>query len=127
MVQCKIDVMEKIHTILPMTNILSLLNETYTLSGLSHLIFELSPEDDMHLLGGAQVGTVSMWALDLLLKQYETRHADGATEFFNSIAGIPYAGSLQGRIMERQVLKHFDSLKDLHIFELRSLVDSSIA
>jgi hypothetical protein len=53
MVQLKLDVMEKIHTIPPMTNILTLLNETYTLCGLSHLIFELSSEDDMHLLGGA--------------------------------------------------------------------------
>jgi hypothetical protein len=127
MVQLKLDVMEKIRSIPPMANILSLLNETYMLSGLSHSIFELSPEDDMCLLGGAQVGTVSMWALDLLLKQYETHHADAAAKFFNSIAGILYAGSLQGHIMERQVLKHFDSLKDLHIFELRSLVNSSIA
>jgi hypothetical protein len=127
MVQLKLDVMEKIRDIPLMANILSLLNETYTSSGLSHSIFELSPEDDMRLLGGARVGTVSMWALDLLLKQYETRQADAAAEFFNSIAGIPSAGSLRGQIMERQVLKYFDCLKDPHIFELRSLADSSIA
>ena len=127
MLQFKQNVMEKIRSIPSTTSILSLLKETYTTSGVSHSIFELSPEDDMRLLGGARVGAVSMWALDLLLTEYETRQADAAAEFFNSIAGTSSAGSLRGRIMERQVLKHFDSLKEPHIFELRALVDSSTA
>jgi hypothetical protein len=53
MVQLKLDVMEKIRGIPLMASILSLLNETYMSSGLSHSISELSPEDDMRLLGGA--------------------------------------------------------------------------
>jgi hypothetical protein len=68
-----------------------------------------------------------MWALDLLLNQYEIRQADAAVEFYNLIAGMPSAGSLRSRIMERQVLKYVDSLKDPQISEVCSLADSSIA
>ena len=128
MEQLKLVVMDKINSIPRTTNILNLLHETYTSSDLSHSIFELSPstENELRLLLGARVGTVSMWALDLLLKKYETHQADAAVEFFNSINGTPCAGSLRGRIMERQVLKYFNSLKGPQIFQLRSLADSSI-
>ena len=73
------------------------------------------------------MSTMSMRALDLLLNQYEIRQADAAVEFYNLIAGMPSAGSLRGRIMERQtVLKYVDSLKDPQISEVCSLADSSI-
>jgi len=73
MTHFELKVEKNIPSILPMVNILPILNETYTTSGLSHPIFELSPADDMRLLDGARVGAMSMWALDLLPNQYETR------------------------------------------------------
>jgi hypothetical protein len=97
MVQFKFDVMEKIRSIPLTTNILSILNETYTSVGLSHSIFKLSSEDDMRLLGGARVGAVSMWALDLLLNQCETRQADASADFYNSIACGISPGSDHGK------------------------------
>jgi hypothetical protein len=50
MVQLKLHVMEKIHPIGLMFNIISFLEQPDTYVGLSHSIFELSPEDDMRLL-----------------------------------------------------------------------------
>jgi len=60
-----------------------------------------------------------------LLTLYEARRRrqfDAAAEFYNSIAGAPFAGYLRGQIMERQVLKYFDSLKAPQIFTVRSLL-----
>jgi len=110
MTHFKLKVEKNIPSIPPMVNILPILHETYTTSGPSHSIFELSPADDMRLLDGARVGAMSMWALDLLLNQYETRQSDAAAKFYHSIAGMRSAVSLRGRVMERQVLKYSDSL-----------------
>lgn len=41
-----------------------------------------------------------MWALDLLLEQYESCQADAAADFFYAIASLPWAGALRSRIME---------------------------
>jgi len=92
---------------------------------LSHTIFELSPRDDDRLFGDAKIGTVSMWALDLLLGAYEAQKSDAAFKFYESIADMPKAGTLWGRILERQVLRYFDNLRGTHTFILRSLKDSS--
>ena len=70
---------------------------------LSHTIFELSPRDDDRLFGDALIGTVSSWALDLLLGAYESQKSDAAAEFYDSIADIPKARSLRGCIFERQL------------------------
>jgi len=72
---------------------------------LSHTIFELSPRDDDRLFGDALIGTVSSWALDLLLGAYESQKSDAAAEFYDSIANIPKARTLRGCIFERQVLR----------------------
>ena len=93
---------------------------------LSLTIFELSPANDRRLFGQALVGAVSQWALNLLLEAYEEHRLDAAAKFYDSIANIPYAGSLRGRIWERQVLKYLDSLKKPHVFSIRSLNDSSM-
>ena len=93
---------------------------------LSHTIFELSPANDRRLFGDALVGAVSRWALNLLMEAYEERRLDAAAEFYDSIANNPNAGSLRGRMWERQVLKYLDSLKKPHVFSIRSLDDSSI-
>lgn len=78
---------------------------------LSQTIFELSPRDDDRLFGEALVGTVTPWALDLLLGAYETQKSDAAAELYDSIANMPQAGGLRGRIFERQVL-YLDSLEE---------------
>jgi hypothetical protein len=93
---------------------------------LSHSIFELSPANDRRLFGDALVGAVSQWALNLLLEPYEQHRLDAAAEFYNSIANDPNAGSLRGRMWERQVLRYLDTLKKPHVFSVRSLDDSSI-
>jgi hypothetical protein len=82
---------------------------------LSHTIFELSPANDRRLFGEALVGAVSQWALNLLLEAYEERRSDAAAEFYDSIANNPNAGSLRGRMWERQVLKYLD-LSRSHMF-----------
>jgi len=105
----------------------SLLSDFSQSRMLSHTIFELSaPEGTQRLFGDALVGAVSLWALNLLLEAYEQRKSDAAAEFYDSIAGDPHAGSLRGRMFERQVLKYFDSLKEPHVFSIRSLDTSSI-
>jgi hypothetical protein len=121
------DILKKIRSIDSRESLQNLLTQTFTTRGLSHSIFELSPGDDGRLLSQARVGAVSPWALDMLLQEYERRKADAAADFYESIAGLPYAGSLKGRLRERQVLKYFDSLQDLQTFSLRSLSDSSIS
>ena len=81
----------------------------------------------MRLLCCCQIGAVSPWALDALLKEYETRTADAAADFYISIADKPFAGSLRGRLMERQVLKYFDTFSGPHVFAMRSLADSAVS
>jgi len=71
---------------------------------LLHTIFELSPRDGDRLFGDALIGTVSPWALDLLLAVYESQKSDAAADFYGSIANMPKAGTLRGRIFEQQVL-----------------------
>ena len=68
-----------------------------------------------------------MWALDLLLKKYESRQSDAAFNFYHYITGIRSAATLRGNMMERQVLKYFDSLDCPQTFEIRSLADSTIS
>ena len=115
------DLEREICSISSTVSISSILSETYTSRGLCHLIFELSPKDDRRLLGRARVGAVSMWALDMLLGKYEASRPDAVAEFYEL---IPDMSCLRGRIMERQVLKYFDSLDGPQVFEIRSLTDS---
>jgi len=117
----------KIRSVSMTVGILTLLNAAYTSRGVSHSIFELAPSDGMRSLGGAQIGAVSPWALDMLLKEYETRQENAAADFYISISGMASAGSLRGRLMERQVLKYFDTLHGPHDFYIRSLANSTIS
>ena len=121
------EIKNKIRCIPPGTSILTLLNGAFTTRGVSHPIFELAPSDDMRLLSSCHIGAVSPWALDALLKEYETRTADAAADFYLSIADKPFAGSLRGRLMERQVLKYFDSFPGPHDFPMRSLASSAVS
>jgi hypothetical protein len=123
--QIRSEIREKIRSISFTHQLLTLFHETFTRSGISHSIFELSPADESRILPDARIGAVSPWALDLLLRQYETRQADAATEFYLSISSMPYAESLHGRVLERQVLKYFDSLQGPQNFTIRSLANST--
>ena len=127
LLQLQDDIKEEIRAISPTTPIASILAETRNTSGLSHLIFELSPADENRHLSGARIGAVSNWALDLLLKEYEKRQATAAADFYFSLLGTPTVAPLCGRIMERQVLKYFDSLKGIQGFKIRALNGSIIS
>jgi len=65
--------------------------------------------------------------LDLLLKEYETCQATAAANFYFSLVGTLSAASLCSRIMERQVLKYFDSLKGIQGFKIHTLNNSIIS
>ncbi|KAF5376092.1 hypothetical protein D9615_007752 [Tricholomella constricta] len=121
------EIREKIRSIPSERKLLTLLHETYSTNGIFHSIFELSPADELRILSDARVGAVSPWALDLLLSQYETRQVDATAEFYMSISSMPHAESLHGRVLERQVLKYFDSLQGPQDFIIRSLADSTIS
>ncbi len=123
--QLREEIQNKIRSIPPGTSILTLLNGAFTTGGDS--IFELAPSDNMRLLSSCQVGVVSQWALDALLKEYETRTPDAAAEFYISIADKPFAGPLRGRLFERQVLKYFDTFPGPHNFPMRSLASSAVS
>lgn len=125
--QLQEEIQIKIRCILPGISILTLLNGAFTTRGVSHSIFELKPSDEVRLLSSCQIGAVSPWALDALLNEYETRTADAAAEFYISIADKPFAGSLRGRLMERQVLKYFDTFPGPHDFPMRSLASSAVS
>jgi len=91
------EIQNKIRCIPPDTSILTLLNGAFMTRGVCHSIFELAPSDDMRLLSSCQIRAVSPWALDALLKEYETRTADAA-------ADKPFAGSIRGRL---ELLRRF--------------------
>lgn len=58
----------------------------YDSRGPCHSAFALSPTHDDRTLHYSQVGAVSLWALDFLLKQYEARDPNAAQVFYDSIA-----------------------------------------
>jgi hypothetical protein len=127
LIQLKQSIEEAVRSISPNVEISTIYAETYSSSGLSHSIFQLSPEDDMRLLGGARVGAVSMWALDLLLKKYESRQSDAAFNFYQSIKGMRTAATLRGKYDGETSIKDLDSLECPRTFEIRSLADSTIS
>src|SRR5438552_408526 len=71
-------VQEKIMSIPATVSISTVLADTKTQSGISHMVFELSSEDNRRLLGECQIQSASQWTLGLLLQLYETRQADAA-------------------------------------------------
>jgi hypothetical protein len=85
-------------------NIMQLLNEAQTGgSDVSHTIFQIFPSntDTNRLLSHCHFETVSRWALDLLLCQYEVEQANAAADFFRKISGMRGAASLRGYLFER--------------------------
>jgi hypothetical protein len=66
------------------------------------MIFQILPTDTdaKQLLSNCEFETVSRWALDLLLRQYETHKANVTANFYHNISAIPGAGSLWCRLFE---------------------------
>ena len=127
LLQLQQDVQEEVNSIPWATSMKSLLTETRSTSGMSPLIFKLSPKDKQHLLGSPQIGAVSMWALDLLLKEYEKQLATAAADFYDVTVGLPGVASLRGKVMERQVLKYFLSkVFRISMFILLTVLPSSL-
>ena len=87
-------------------------------SDVPHTIFQIFPSntDPNRLLSQCHFETVSRWALDLLLSQYELQQANAATDFFHKISGMHGAASLRGYLFKRQVLKYLDDIDtDCHL------------
>ena len=104
------------------SNILHLLHSSR--SGdpdVSHAVFEVSPISGSRSLTRCKFGAVSQWALDLLLKEYETRRADEVASFFDSISGMSEAASLWGHVYQRQVLNHLEDIQKEQDFHIRGL------
>jgi hypothetical protein len=106
MVQERDHILKSIRYLSVKENLFTHLMDIRGTKGLSHSIFEIFSEDDHRSLDGVQVGAVSSWALDELLNTYERRQADFAAEFCEKISRLPWARSLRGRVMERQLLKY---------------------
>jgi hypothetical protein len=118
------DVQNKVYAIQG-TTLTDLFHQTLTQRGISHSVFQLSPEDAHRFLNKCHIEAVSKWALNLVLAWYESRKADAAAEFYENLAGLTNAASLRGRIFERQVLKYFDSIQVPRLFSIRSLKGST--
>ena len=93
-------------------------------NGVSHLIFQISPIDNLRLLSQCKFTRVSQWALDNFLEAHEARHAAAANEFYRHISGQHDAASLWGQVFERLVFKHLAGTDAKHEFPMRGLSES---
>ena len=93
-------------------------------SDVSHSIFVISPKDELRLFARCEFGAVSRWALDLFLKEYETRQADEVTSFCRYISRTSDAASLRDHVFERQVLNYLGGIDLEHKFLIRGLTSS---
>ena len=106
-------------------NILRLLRSSRTDdSDVSHSIFKISPKNESRLLAQCEFGTVSRWALDHLLKAYETQQVDVVADFYRYISRASDTASLWGRVFERQVLNYLDGIQDKREFLIHGLTSS---
>jgi len=64
------------------------------------------------------------WALDLLLEEYKTLHADEIASFYRRISGMSDAASLWGQVFGWQVLNYLDGINAEHKFLIRGLTAS---
>ena len=97
-------------------------------SDVSHTIFQISPTptDTYRLFSNCQFGPVSRWALDLLLRQHETREADATADFYYYISVTSDVGLLRGPLFERLALNHLRDIRTECTFSIRGLaVDSN--
>ena len=97
-----------------------------TVSNVSHTVFQIFPpdHDTQRLLSDCHFGTVSDWALRVLLDQYESRESHAAADFYYDILGMPEAASLRGNLFKWQVLNHLCRIDTSFHFSIRRLTDS---
>ena len=91
-------------------------------SDIYHAIFVISPRTKLQLFPQCKFGAVSRWALDLLLKEYETRQADAVATFYDDIYHIPgrsITAPLRGHVFKRQVLTYLHGMDAEHKFSIR--------
>ena len=93
-------------------------------NGVSHLIFQISPIDNLRLLSQCKFTRVSQWALDNFLEVHEVRHAAAANEFYRHISGEKDAAALWGQVFERLVFKHLAGTDAECEFPIRGLSES---
>ena len=104
------------------SNILHLLHSSRSGNpDVSHAVFEVSPISGSRSLTRCKFGAVSQWALDLLLKEYETRRADEVALFYDYISGMSEAASLWDHVFKRQVLNHLEDIQNEQEFRIRGL------
>jgi hypothetical protein len=124
--QHKAEIIDKIRDVRDVKTLLSLIEAATTSVGVSHSIFQIFPSNDLRLLSEAHIETVSAWALNRLLEQYEKKEADASFTLYQSLRYESRAGSLRGKMFERQVLKYLDKLKKPTPFKIRSLANGTI-
>ena len=93
-------------------------------SDVSHSVFAMFPRNEERLLTQCKFRDVSRWALDELLKQYKTRRADAAADFYEQISGVSEAAALWDPVFERMVLNYLDGVSPKHKFSIRGLTSS---
>ena len=122
----KKDVMSRIRGIAAQEgDILQLLRSSRTGdSDVSHSIFQISPKNESRLLAQCELGAVSRWALDHLLKAYEIEQADAVADFCHHISRASNVASLWGHVFERQVLDHLDGIEGEYEFPIQGLTSS---
>ena len=95
-------------------------------SDVSHAIFVISPQTKSRHPAKCKFGAVSRWALDLLLKEYETRWDNAVAAFYDYISGMSDTASLRGPIFERQVLNYLNGMDAEHKFSIRGLTSEQM-
>ncbi|KAH9978410.1 hypothetical protein BJV74DRAFT_888255 [Russula compacta] len=110
-------------------HILQLINDMpYAADGtnISHSIFQIFPSDadELPSFDRCKFDTVSRWALDILLGQYDKREAEALASLYYRMSPTSGAGSVRGRMFEKQVLNYLDGIEVEHPFSIRRLIDS---
>jgi hypothetical protein len=86
--------------------------------------FKFLQKNESRRLAQCEFGAVSRWALDHLLKAYETQQADVVADFYHYISRASHTASLWGHVFERQVLNYLDGIEGECEFPIHGLISS---
>jgi hypothetical protein len=89
---------------------------------LSHTIFQMSPDSESRELQYCLYETISQWVSDTLYEEYEKMSSDTIAILYHQLAGLPWAGSFRGFLLERRVLRYLDGISANHDLEIRDLI-----
>ncbi|KAH9989077.1 hypothetical protein BJV74DRAFT_458000 [Russula compacta] len=94
-------------------------------TNIPYSIFQIFPSDDyLPSLYGSKFETVSRWALDILLGQYDKREAEALAILYYRMSPTSGAASLRDHMFEKQVLDYLDCIEAQHPFLIHRLIDS---